>query len=98
MGACMTGGCMTGGCMTGGCITGGCIMGIWLNPVLGRQFVNVTSTRWAGVLVLAAGMLAFTFLYRSENFRETFRYSLQGVALFPIFFCAVRVVGFGMIA
>jgi peptidoglycan/LPS O-acetylase OafA/YrhL len=68
----------------------GCIMGIWLNPVLGRQFVNVTSTRWAGVLVLAAGILAFTFLYRSENFRETFRYSLQGVALFPIFFCAVR--------
>lgn len=68
----------------------GCIMGIWLNPVLERQFVNVSTARWIGVLALAAGILGLTFLYRSESFRQTFRYSLQGVALFPIFFCAIR--------
>jgi peptidoglycan/LPS O-acetylase OafA/YrhL len=68
----------------------GCIMGVWLNPVLGRQFVGVSNARWMAVLALATAVLGVTFLYRSENFRETFRYSLQGVALFPIFFCAVR--------
>ena len=68
----------------------GCIMGIWLNPVLERQFDNVSTARWIGVLALAAGLLGLTFLYRSEGFRETVRYTLQGVALFPIFFCAVR--------
>lgn len=68
----------------------GCIMGVWLNPVLGRHFVHVSTARWIGVLAVAVGMLGLTFLYRSESFRETFRYSLQGVALFPIFFCAVR--------
>jgi len=68
----------------------GCIMGIWLNPVLGRQFVEVSNARWIGVLALATVVLGVTFLYRSESFRETFRYSLQGVALFPVFFCAVR--------
>jgi peptidoglycan/LPS O-acetylase OafA/YrhL len=68
----------------------GCIMGIWLNPVLDPHFKDVSSIRWTGVLVIAAGLLAFTLLYRAQTFRETFRYSLQGVALFPIFFCAVR--------
>lgn len=68
----------------------GCVMGVWLNPVLGRNFVNVSNGRWIGVLVLAFAILALTFLYRSDSFRETFRYSLQGVALFPIFFCAIR--------
>lgn len=68
----------------------GCIMGIWLNPVLERHFVNVSTARWIGVLALAVAILGLTFLYRSESFRETFRHSLQGVALFPIFFCAVR--------
>jgi len=68
----------------------GCIMGVWLNPVLGRHFVSVSNARWIGVLALATAVLGLTFLYRSESFRETFRYSLQGVALFPFFFCAVR--------
>lgn len=68
----------------------GCIMGIWLNPVLDRQFLRVSGAQWTAVLALAVGLLCVTFLYRSPNFRETLRYSLQGIALFPIFFCAVR--------
>ena len=37
-------------------------------------------TRILGVLALAA-----TFIIRNDNFRETFRYSIQGVALMPLF-------------
>lgn len=33
--------------------------------------------------------LLFTLLYRDEFFRETFRYSLQGLALMPIFYYVV---------
>lgn len=68
----------------------GCIMGVWLNPAFERHFLNVSTLRWIGVLALAVAILGLTFLYRSDSFRETFRYSLQGAALFPIFFCAVR--------
>ena len=38
----------------------------------------------AGVLLL------FTLVHRDPQFRETFRYSLQGLALMPIFVLAVR--------
>jgi peptidoglycan/LPS O-acetylase OafA/YrhL len=70
----------------------GCILGLWLNPMLDRQPV-LSERHWAG-LVLAAGVLMLsTLLYRNEDFRETFRYSLQGIALFPMFFCAVRYHG-----
>jgi len=68
----------------------GCIMGVALNPVLDRCFTRLTDAQWMGALVLAAALLGFTFLYRSEVFRQTLRYSIQGVALLPIFFCAVR--------
>lgn len=50
------------------------------------------STRAGLTLTTAAavGLLLFTFLYRDQGFRETLRYSLQGIALVPLLFCAVR--------
>jgi len=43
------------------------------------------------VLLPAAGaVLLFTFVYRDPGFRETFRYSLQGLALYPFFIVAIR--------
>ena len=43
-------------------------------------------------LSLPAGLalLLFTFVYRAPWFRETIRYSLQGIALTPIFIAAIR--------
>ena len=41
-----------------------------------------------------AGLL-FSFLYRPIEFRETFRYSLQGLSLIPVFVCAVRFPSWG---
>jgi peptidoglycan/LPS O-acetylase OafA/YrhL len=52
-------------------------------------------TRWASAVVrllrartcraLALLALLGTFLIRDDNFRETFRYTIQGVALMPLF-------------
>jgi peptidoglycan/LPS O-acetylase OafA/YrhL len=39
--------------------------------------------------------LLFTFVFRSEDFRQTARYTLQGLALIPIFVVGIREPGFG---
>jgi peptidoglycan/LPS O-acetylase OafA/YrhL len=43
-------------------------------------------------IALTAGLAAtvFTFVYRDMFFRETFRYTIQGVALMPIFYFCIR--------
>jgi peptidoglycan/LPS O-acetylase OafA/YrhL len=41
-----------------------------------------------GVFTVAILIVLLTFVYRNETFRETARYSLQGLALIPIF-CAI---------
>jgi peptidoglycan/LPS O-acetylase OafA/YrhL len=42
------------------------------------------------VLATAVATLLLTLLYRDPTFRETIRYSLQGLALMPLFYFAVR--------
>lgn len=69
----------------------GCIMGVWMNPMLDRHQALFRSL--AAELCMLAGALALlvlTLVYRDAAFRDTFRYSLQGVALFPIFWLAIR--------
>jgi len=68
----------------------GCTLGVWCNPWLDRPIPDTHRRRWILLLILSVGLLLFTFLYREPAFRETFRYSIQGIALFPIFLCAVR--------
>jgi peptidoglycan/LPS O-acetylase OafA/YrhL len=68
----------------------GCMLAIINNPVRGLRCPGTISAgRWA-VLVIAASTLVFTLTFRDAAFRETARYSLQGLALMPIFYCAVR--------
>lgn len=66
----------------------GCIMGLWKNPYLDGARIKSLGLKLA---LLAGGLalLLFTLLYRNDNFRSTFRYTVQGIALFPIFFLAV---------
>jgi peptidoglycan/LPS O-acetylase OafA/YrhL len=68
----------------------GCIMGIALNPALDQHFARVGDRTWIGVLVLASALLGVSLLYRDDWFRCTLRYTVQGIALFPFFYCAVR--------
>lgn len=68
----------------------GCILGLWLNPVLDPAPRRIGERAWFAICLLALGMLLLTFLYRGELFRDTLRFTLQGIALFPLFHCAVR--------
>jgi peptidoglycan/LPS O-acetylase OafA/YrhL len=47
------------------------------------------------LLPLAVAGLVFSFVYRAPWFRETLRYSLQGVCLAPIFVVAMRDADWG---
>jgi peptidoglycan/LPS O-acetylase OafA/YrhL len=67
----------------------GCALAVGMNPVLDRA--SGSERLWKHVL-LPAGLilLLFAFVYRAPWFRETFRYSLQGIGLTPLFVAAIR--------
>ncbi len=70
----------------------GCALAVWNNPALDP--IDSESRKPALWIRLAfpagLGLLFATFLVRAPVFRETFRYTLQGIALTPIFIAAVR--------
>ena len=64
-------------------------MAIVLNPNLDYSpWLSLKRIRWAALLGLA--VLLFTFLYRNEEFRYTWRFSLQGIALLPLFAFVIK--------
>jgi peptidoglycan/LPS O-acetylase OafA/YrhL len=67
----------------------GCILGVWCNPALDKPFALLEG-RARVWLAGAAVLLLVSFLFRDPFFRQTFRYSMQGIALLPLFYCAVR--------
>ncbi len=70
----------------------GCALAVWNNPALdGASFTPRELGLWGRVLFpLGIAVLLTSFIIRGHVFRETFRYSLQGIALTPIFVAAVR--------
>jgi peptidoglycan/LPS O-acetylase OafA/YrhL len=67
----------------------GCILAIYANPALDLPRV---SERHMKLLWLPLGILGLlvSFALRLPWFEETFRYTLQGLSLFPIFAVAIR--------
>lgn len=68
----------------------GCLMGLCWNPALDAAGARLgTGAKWAA---LGAGLLLMLvcLAVRDAGFRETLRYTLQGAALLPIFWLAVR--------
>ena len=69
----------------------GSILALWQNPILDTH-------RWRPRpihFVAAIGLLLITFLIHNNEFRETIRYTLQGIALFVIFsFVIDKQIGF----
>jgi len=50
-----------------------------------------SAARWLGLALPAALItLLATFVMRGQAVRETVRYTLQGIALGPLFICAIR--------
>jgi peptidoglycan/LPS O-acetylase OafA/YrhL len=67
----------------------GCALAVFGSPVLDPQAGS--DALWQRVLLPLGvlGLLA-TFLIRNADFRETLRYTIQGISLIPVFVCAVR--------
>lgn len=67
----------------------GCVLALWGNPMLDDW--RGSRRLWLGVLLPAALLLmVFSLSFRAPWFRETLRYTLQGIALFPLFVSAIR--------
>lgn len=67
----------------------GCILAMWGNPYLDKKWLSDRFWMFVGV-PLALAVIAASMLYRDPAFRETWRFTIQSVALFPIFIAAVR--------
>jgi peptidoglycan/LPS O-acetylase OafA/YrhL len=68
----------------------GCMLAIVMNPARQPHRSGAMSLGQWAALAAAAAVLLLTLLYRDPTFRETTRYSIQGLALMPIFYFAVR--------
>lgn len=68
----------------------GCALALSGNPALdGASRISERVWKWV-LLPLGLGLLLFTFLLRNPAFRETVRYTLQGIGLIPVFVVALR--------
>lgn len=68
----------------------GCILAVAANPVKALHRGGAMSPNQWALLAIAGCTMLGTLLYRDEAFREGIRYSLQGLALMPIFYFAIR--------
>lgn len=72
----------------------GCAMAMAMNPVLDARRGSERLWKWV-LLPGGLALLLFTFLYRDPWFRETIRYSLQGIGLTPVFVAALSFPSWG---
>ncbi|WP_395741446.1 acyltransferase family protein [Prosthecobacter sp.] len=67
----------------------GCALAVWGNPALDGTRIRRGHWLWLALPCCIAVLLA-TFVIRSVAFRETWRYTLQGLALMPVFIACIR--------
>lgn len=67
----------------------GCIFALSYNPL---KVAATTKLTLKNILYIILGLtlLLVTLIYRDDVFRSTLRYSLQGIALMPIFYYAIK--------
>jgi len=68
----------------------GCLLAIAKNPMNHLIKNQNLSAKHFIILFFSACLILISLLIRDDNFRNTFRYSLQGIALMPIFFFAIQ--------
>lgn len=67
----------------------GCALAVWGNPAL--DVTRIRRSHWLWLLLPSClALLLITFVIRSVPFRETWRYTLQGLALMPVFIAVIR--------
>jgi peptidoglycan/LPS O-acetylase OafA/YrhL/glycosyltransferase involved in cell wall biosynthesis len=67
----------------------GCALAVWGNPAFESTRIPARTWKFALVPLGFLGLLV-SFLVRDDAFEQTYRYSLQGLALFPLFVAAIR--------
>jgi peptidoglycan/LPS O-acetylase OafA/YrhL len=74
----------------------GCALAVWGNPMLDGPS-HISDAWWKRALLPGAlALLLVSFVFRDPRFRETFRYSIQGIALYPVFIVAMRFPTWGL--
>ena len=73
----------------------GCILAIVYNPVLDGPAANERRVKY-WLLPSAVVVLLLSLVYRSDVFRETIRYTVQGIALVPVFIAAITYPKWGV--
>jgi peptidoglycan/LPS O-acetylase OafA/YrhL len=72
----------------------GCALAVAMNPVVDPPWgSDGLWKRW--LFPAGIALLLFTFLYRAGWFRESIRYTLQGLALVPVFVTSMRFPAWG---
>jgi peptidoglycan/LPS O-acetylase OafA/YrhL len=70
----------------------GCVMAVGFNPWCGD--INPFWDRRRGLLaIVGCALILFSLAWREPHFRETLRYTLQGIAMLPIFYYIVSAQG-----
>ena len=67
----------------------GCALAVWGNPVMDRTTIAPGSWKW-GILPCALVALVVSQLVTDPVFRDTLRYTVQGIALAFVFIAAIR--------
>ncbi len=67
----------------------GCLLAVSFNPIYSKASKVIPTFSWL-ILICAVGLLISTLVYRDPLFRDTLRFSLQGIALMPIFYLSIR--------
>jgi peptidoglycan/LPS O-acetylase OafA/YrhL len=75
----------------------GCCLAVAGNPALDLPKKEKPSVLDLCMLVVGVVALLGSFTIRNTEFRETLRYSMQGLALYPIFLTTVRFPNWGPI-
>ncbi len=73
----------------------GCALAVNNNPMLDEQHYSKKTWNYF-LLPIGIILLIFSFLYRSPEFQQTFRYTIQGIGLYPIFITAIRFPHWGL--
>src|SRR6185436_3838636 len=70
----------------------GCLLALAANPKYEKPGTSnpFLQPLPAALLAAAAIVMMITIVWRDVHFRETFRYSLQGLALIPVFYFAIK--------
>ncbi len=73
----------------------GCALAVWRNPAIDATTLDERLWKWVVVPACLAA-LVLCLVLRGEGFRETLRYSIQGIALTPVLMAAVHFRGWAL--